>query len=338
VSASDTKPESGARRTRIILVVAVALAVALGLAVAVPLLATSTPQFFERYHLLERRYVNLEDSLHEGIGCRDCHETEPLANGVELIGDFYTSLVTTSTTPAYFTFKPPRPEACLKCHEDDWSSSAERNDRIPHPAHARVSGETRDCVFCHKWTAHLETYAEEHKEMPFSGVCVVYGCHVGTKQPEQCFDCHHVLHESGDEWKEAHPSVVRTSGQNSCLENCHEVEQCQQCHTTGERPEFSGLPIEVGFESIEELHVKTDWIENYHGDEALKDPAKCEHCHKSTGECDECHTQRPAFHGSTKTWIGRHKDESTAVDDPRCLTCHEEPWCEDCHRQFEEMG
>ena len=65
------------------------------------------------------------------------------------------------------------------------------------------------------------------------GVCVAYGCHVGTKKTDQCFNCHHVLHESGDQWKTEHPAVVAATGDNACLETCHHVEQCQQCHTTG---------------------------------------------------------------------------------------------------------
>ena len=84
------------------------------------------------------------------------------------IADFYTSLVTHETRcRAFFKFAPPTREACLACHEDDWSTEATRTERIPHPAHLRVASETRDCVDCHKWTAHLETYMEKHKTMPF---------------------------------------------------------------------------------------------------------------------------------------------------------------------------
>jgi len=318
-------------------IAAIVAAVVVVAAVAVPVIVTSTPQFFSRYHTLDRRFVNLEDSAHEKVGCRACHQTRPLANGVQLVADFYTSLVTTDTLPTYFRFEPPRREACLACHEDDWSTEVGRTDRIPHPAHQRVATETRNCVDCHKWTAHLEAYIPKHKEMPFSGVCVAYGCHVGTKTTEQCFDCHHVLHEDGEQWRTEHPRVMKVTGQNACVESCHQVEQCQQCHTTGERPEFTGLPIQVDMKAIEELHVRPDWTARYHGEEALKDQAKCVLCHQTEGECDECHLQRPAFHGSTDTWIGRHSKVSTAVDDPRCLACHDQPMCDDCHRQFKEM-
>jgi len=305
--------------------------------VAVPVIATSTPQFFARYHTLDRRFVNLENSAHEDVGCRACHQTRPIANGVQLVADFYTSMVSTDTVPRYFRFEPPRREACLACHADDWSTEVGRTDKIPHPAHQRVASETRNCVDCHKWTAHLETYIAKHKEMPFSGVCVAYGCHVGTKTTEQCFDCHHVLHEDGEQWRTEHPAVVKKTGQNACIESCHQVEQCQLCHTTGERPQFTGQPIQTEMKAIEELHIRPDWTVRYHGEEALKDQSKCILCHQTEGECDECHLQRPAFHGSTDTWIGRHSRNSSAVDDPRCLACHEAAYCEDCHQQFKEM-
>jgi hypothetical protein len=239
--------------------------------------------------------------------------------------------------PRFFSFEPPRSEACLACHEDDWSMDASRTATIPHPAHQRVAFETRECVECHKWTAHLETYMDKHKQMPFSGVCVAYGCHVGTKTSEQCFNCHHILHEANETWRTDHARVIKQTGENACLESCHTVAQCQQCHTTGERPEFEGQRIEVGMKAIEELHVRPDWTEVNHGTEALKDRSRCLLCHQSEGECDECHRERPAFHGPTTSWIGRHAKQAVAVDDPRCIECHQQSWCDDCHRQFKEM-
>ena len=224
--------------------------------------------------------------------------------GLQLIGDFYTSLVATDEMPVYFTFKPPTNDACLACHRNDWATDAARLKRIPHPAHLRVDTETRDCVKCHKWTAHFEGYIEKHKTMPFSGVCVAYGCHVGTKQTPQCFNCHHILHADAAQWKVAHPKVVRATGENPCLESCHTVAQCQECHTTGKTPKFTGMRIEVGMAAIETLHVKPDWTQRYHGPEALKDVSKCLLCHQTKGYCDECHLLRPAFHDAVNDLLG----------------------------------
>ncbi len=336
-SVSAREAWSRSRLSRIAIITGVLVVLVSALAVVVPLSQTSTAKFFSRYHLLERRYVNLGNSAHEGIGCRACHETDPLGNAVALLGDYYSTILTAGPTPQYFTFTPPENEACVSCHEDAWSASGERVGKIPHPAHDRVATETRECVGCHKWTAHLEPYLEKHKQMPFSGVCVAYGCHVGTKTTEQCFDCHHVLHESADQWKTAHVGVVERVGSNACLESCHTVAQCQQCHTTGTVPKFTGLTIEIGMKAIEALHVKPEWTEQYHGAEALKARDKCLLCHQSQGECQECHRERPVFHGPTATWIGRHQKATDKRDDPRCIECHEQVWCNDCHDQFKEM-
>ena len=326
-----------ARVLRAVAIAAVLAVIAAALGVAVPLAMTSTPEFFSRHELREHRYVNLENSAHEGIGCRSCHQTRPVINGIELVGDFYVSMVETTDTPVFFSFAPPVNDACLACHSEDWTAESDSVSRIPHPAHERVSEETRACADCHKWTGHFESYMDKHEQMPFSGVCVAYGCHVGTKQTDQCFDCHHVLHESNEVWRTEHPTVMRETGQNACIEGCHTVKECQQCHTTGERPVFDGLPIEIGMKDIEALHVRDDWTAEYHGAEALKGRDRCLLCHQSEGECDECHLERPEFHGPTATWIGRHSKSTDDLDDPACLECHERASCDDCHRQFEEM-
>jgi hypothetical protein len=158
---------------------------------------------------------------------------------------------------------------------------------------------------------------------------------VGTKSTDQCFDCHHVLEQTAAEWETTHPEVVAETGQGACLEQCHQVEQCQTCHTTGETPEFDGLPIQIGT-SVEVLHVRDDWMEN-HGTEALKDRAQCLLCHESQDECQECHRYRPAFHGNPTKWIGRHSKVAGTITDPRCTECHEVSQCEECHDQFKEM-
>lgn len=323
-------------KVRFVKLFALLLVIATVIIVAVPLMATSTPDYFSRYHLLNRRYVNLEHSAHEGIGCRSCHETNPGANAVQLTADYYSGLFKKGEVPRFFKFGAPTNKACLSCHKADWADSAKRTERIPHPAHTRVASEKRQCVSCHKWTAHLETYMDKHKKMPFSGVCVAYGCHVGTKQSQECFNCHHVLKDEA-QWKTAHPAVVRKVGQNGCLESCHKVEQCQTCHTTGRKPQFTGLAIQTSTQDIEKLHVKKDWTAKYHGDLAIKDRSKCMLCHQSQGECQECHRYRPAFHGEPTTWIGRHSKSTKNIADPRCIECHKKTFCTDCHDQFKEM-
>jgi hypothetical protein len=318
---------------------AVAIVVVVAALVAMPpILTSASPGYFGRYHSLAKNAQALEASSHSGIGCRECHTGTrgKVVDSFAVIGDFYMGLVKAPRSPIFVAFNRPANEACMKCHETDWSTDSKRTQRIPHPAHLTVSGETRECVKCHKWTAHRETYMKKHKEMPFSGVCVAYGCHVGWKTKDDCSTCHHVLYRTEEEWKKAHPQVVWSYGDSGCLEKCHEPDQCRLCHTTGKKPEIRGVVTEAGLKTIERLHVRPDWIDT-HGAEALKDQSRCMRCHISTGECQNCHARRPAFHGSTRSWIGTHKDVAKKVDDPRCLTCHKKKVCDDCHAQFKEM-
>lgn len=309
------------------LVVAVALALAL----------TSRSSYLARYDSLERSYKTLEASSHKGLECSACHRDGRAAvvRTAARVGDFYRGLAGDPSDPVFMRVGKVSAEACRSCHEEDWSDDASRTSKIPHPAHLRVASEKRDCIECHKWTAHEEAYMETHKSMPFSGVCASFGCHVGTKKNTECGSCHHVLQDAKLPWKQAHPEVVRTSGPNGCLESCHDAEQCRTCHTTGKTPKFDGTIAQTGMKAIEREHVKADWLAK-HGKLAVKDESKCMACHVSRGECEDCHAKRPAFHGPKKTWLNRHK-QFAEKNEKGCLTCHEKSWCEECHDQFKEM-
>lgn len=313
-------------------------AVVLVVLLAVPVVVTSaSPEFFGRYHDAALNYEELQTSMHAEVGCRQCHGSGQgvLAYNIALVGDFYAGLFTDDDTPLFLEFPTPAREACLACHETAWSHDAERVSRVPHPAHVSLANETRECVECHKWTAHQEVYAEEHKEMPFSGICVAYGCHTGFHSEDTCTSCHHALRDEGVAWLDEHPSIVQTVGTNACLEACHDADQCRLCHTTGERPVFDGLQTRTGLEDIERLHTRDGWTED-HGPVALEDQSKCMQCHISEGECRACHAHRPASHDPVKTWIAAHKDTVDPDDEVRCMTCHERAWCQECHDLFKE--
>jgi hypothetical protein len=328
-------PSKSGRGVRIVaLVVAAVIAVAV-IAVTVALIVTSEPAFYARYTGLQRRHATLATSLHAGIDCVVCH-TDPstaLGSAAARVGEFYSSLISTSTELAFVSFQPPTNDACLQCHRYDWSDTASRTVEVPHPAHLRSADETRDCVSCHKWVAHEEVYQAKHTTMPFSAVCASFQCHVGVKKSADCKNCHHVLQEAAGNWRDTHPPVVRAMGPNSCLEFCHKAEQCVLCHTTGKTPVLPSSIPTASAGPIEKAHVKTDWLAQ-HGTNALEDPAQCTVCHISEQECIDCHSQRPVFHDPISTWLTRHKDFAT--DERRCLTCHQLRWCEDCHAPFKE--
>lgn len=317
--------------------VAIGLLAAIIVASAVAVYFTSRPGFYARYAHLERNYNALQTSVHKGMRCDQCHTDRrgSLVHEAALVGDFYWSLLRSSKEPRFVKMTAPGSSACLTCHRYDWSDSAVKTMKIPHPAHLRVASETRECVLCHKWTAHEEVYMEKHKAMPFSTVCASFECHVGTKPAADCKNCHHALQESLGVWKETHPQTVREHGPNACLEACHTADQCRLCHTTGKTPVFAATIAQSGVKAIEQQHVRSDWLAK-HGTMALQDQSKCLICHVSEGECQDCHSKRPAFHGSQETWLGQHQPLAKK-DQRRCLTCHQESWCKECHDQFKEM-
>ncbi|MDO8964040.1 MAG: hypothetical protein Q7W30_06030 [Coriobacteriia bacterium] len=330
--AKETRGGSG----RIALWAGAGIVAAIAVAVVAALVLTAGPGYFAKYSSLTRRHTTLQTSAHKNLPCDACHVDSrgTLVSAAAKVGDFYRGLVATPGEPLFVALPAPSNGACLACHRYDWSEDSSRTMKVPHPAHLRVVSETRECVKCHKWTAHEETYQERHKSMPFSGVCASFACHVGTKPLKDCANCHHVLQEGRTPWKASHRTTVRSYGPNACLEKCHAADQCRLCHTTGKTPVFSSNVATAGVSAIERLHVKKDWIAQ-HGTIALQDPAKCLVCHVSEGECNDCHAQRPAFHGPKSTWLARHK--AVSKDERRCLTCHKKPWCDECHKQFKEM-
>lgn len=307
------------------------------IAAVVAIVATAQPSFFSGYKAYARGYKSLQASAHRDLACVSCHAGR--RSGAEFaaasVADFYTGIFKRPKEPAYAKMRTPSRDACLECHRYDWSDDASRTLRVPHPAHLRVVTEERDCVKCHKWVAHEEAYMERHKTMPFSGVCISFGCHVGAKPADSCKSCHHTAEGDSTAWVKAHPRAARAQGAGTCLEVCHEAKQCRLCHTTGKRPKIKGgFAVQAGFKAIQEGHTKPDWLTR-HGGESLANPSRCQFCHVSVSECQDCHSRRPAFHGSTSTWLASHKKVSK--DERRCLTCHEKAWCKDCHDKFKEL-
>jgi hypothetical protein len=314
-------------------VAAVVLVIALG----VGLYVTWQPSFLSGYQVYQRNVSTMQTSGHKELTCDQCHvdSSSQVSYRAGLVGDFYVRVFRRSEAPVFTKLGKPTNAACLKCHAYDWSVESSMTADVPHPAHLRVIDEKRDCVLCHRWTAHEEDYMQQHKKMPFSTVCASFPCHVGYKPASDCKNCHHQLQQSLGVWKQEHPKVVAEAGTNGCIEKCHDAEQCRTCHTTGKAPAFSKTINASTVTAIESAHVKKDWL-TQHGTFALQDESKCMTCHLTLGECEDCHSKRPAFHGTdTTAWIGTHKD--VAKDRRRCLACHENAWCEECHKQFKEM-
>ncbi|HET6498591.1 MAG TPA: hypothetical protein VFH17_06035, partial [Coriobacteriia bacterium] len=185
-----------ASRYRIALASTIAVLAVL-LVTPVVLVSVAPGSLFGRYHDVAANYEDMRDSRHAEVDCVACHTSQQgrAIYSIALVGDFYANIVSPTDEPRFLRFESPSREACLACHETAWSKEMQRIARVPHPAHLRVADETRQCVECHKWTAHEEVYMQEHKEMPFSGICVAYGCHSGFRSEDECTSCHHALRD-----------------------------------------------------------------------------------------------------------------------------------------------
>jgi hypothetical protein len=312
-----------------------AIVISAVLGIALPAWAMSQPAYLSRLPELSGSQQTLSKSAHAGIACVRCHDDRrgTAVRTVTLTLDFYRTVADPGAGLRFAETGSPDNAACLSCHAEEWSYDSKRTAKIPHPAHLRVSTETRRCSGCHKWTAHREKEQEEHKSMPLSSVCGAYGCHAGEQREDTCASCHHTLGDQPQDWARNHSQSIPLVGAPGCLERCHEAAQCQQCHTTGKSPFKNGLGV-TGTSLLEARHSRPDWA-NTHGTDALGDKSKCMTCHVSEGECISCHSRRPASHGRPQdTWIGTHKN--AVKSDKQCLTCHKKAWCDECHKQFKE--
>jgi len=301
--------------------------------------ATASAGFLAGYSGLRPRYETWLESKHRSVPCEACHASGQSAARyrISLIADYYRSVLSKKkgVRPETARLERPTRAACMACHEGDTTAEAKRLLRIPHPAHVRVAQEKRDCVTCHKWTTHVERYEEKHKKIPFTGICMSYGCHSGTKASSECRSCHHSQSYASGKWRKTHPEVAFNKGEASCLDYCHESKQCRTCHQTGKSPDITGSRVASSVRSIVQLHSEPQWLSR-HGRKAREDTSRCFYCHGSDAECRDCHSRRPAFHGAKDEWLGRHQKLGKGKKEQRCLACHKRKECNDCHAIFKE--
>lgn len=320
------------RRTALWIALGV-LTVALFLAVAVPLYATSKPAFYGSYQRFAQRYETWKTSEHRNVSCEACHvgAQDGVVYRATLVAEFYAGR--RSTKPVLASLPPATAEGCRQCHGQGRSFDLARLMKVPHPAHQDLAQEKRDCVRCHKWVAHSEKYQEKHKTIAFTGICMNFGCHSGTKTQKECRFCHHSQTYSQVTWRRVHPAVVAARGENNCMDYCHKPSQCRECHETGKNPFTvkSGTPKTLT--GLIAKHSSPNW-DAEHGREAQQGRERCFYCHGSYEACRECHSRRPAFHGPKATWLGRH--QKIGKNKERCLACHDAKECTDCHNVFKE--
>jgi hypothetical protein len=206
--------------------------------------------------------------------------------------------------------------ACLECHQGVLSKTSVANGiRIQHSTCARGDS----CDTCHSSVPHGD--AVRWVSSPSMNDCVE--CHTRTGAPSTCETCHsddarerkaqgewQVVH--GANWKATHG----LGDKKTCI-TCHPVDYCKRCH---EVP----VPHPVDFGKM-------------HGKLAAANKSACRVCHKDEKNfCDVCHGGTPMPHPDD--FARQHSELAVSTKDPRCIRCHVDTDCQDCHSNHAHPG
>jgi len=226
------------------------------------------------------------------------------------------------------------------------------------------------CMNCHGMEIpHPEDFkTEKHPQVVAASYDKCVLCH----NPEEtffCDDCHHGTKvawdfDTAEPWTTQHAKNVSSGGVAICLEACHEVKFCSDCHTAMSpypsshkqadwlrrasfearavhaetaKSEITGCEVCHGEGGTESKFCKSCHVfEIPHPDEFRERHAKtgrdnavaCANCHTFPELCSNCHHAG----ASEKTpWANVHPQAIIDGGVEPCLACHEKAYCVDCH-------
>ena len=245
----------------------------------------------------------------EGLGCTDCHVTEPDGRRLGYPVQAQCELCHAGIDED----KPPErhidtlfADGTFKAAALTWLSD---EVRFSHTRHLDAGAE---CAQCHKGIAE----SEQVDAGLALGMQTCMDCHAAVGQDPSCTTCHTVMdtlhrpqnHESL--WRQMHGKVVRSGLEgpaNDCA-MCHSEQTCNRCHAD-EKPASHNV----------------FWRERAHGYAAAVDRESCATCHKQAS-CSACHADtKPQSH------IGLWGSPM----DNHCLSCHlpvKNEACFVCHK------
>lgn len=270
--------------------------------------ATSSPRACAVCH--PRQSAALAEAGHTGVGCYACHLAAGpwsfLEHKTREIGSMYPAYIAGRRTPAAGT-RVSR-AACVGCHRAALSGTITADGLII--AHESCAPYPAKCDACHSDAAH-----PTHAGSRGANMDECLSCHVDNDAPLRCERCHAsdvpTQTVSAGTLAVTHgPNRERTHGLadlRTCS-TCHDQSECAECHNTR-------LP-----------HPDSFMLE--HGDQARQPDARCAECHRTREFCDSCHGS-PMPHPDT--FRRDHMTAATSRRDDRCLRCHREYDCANCH-------
>jgi nitrate/TMAO reductase-like tetraheme cytochrome c subunit len=234
------------------------------------------------------------------------------------------------------------PNFCANCHLME-----EPKQLWDESTHSNVN-----CMKCHVDPGVMNTLV--HKVLSYKEIYYNFFGHgemppdVKLPSNEACLQCHSLdrevspggdlniphrdhVEERGLKCADCHFNVVHTrraiSGGAPPMDMCymcHDGEQapnsCETCHNTP-REQFE-----------QEGHAGSEDIIDNHGELARDRIEDCRRCHSEQSRfCENCHEQRPETH-QREDWRYTHKTEVSAGGQESCNGCHEENFCQKCHK------
>jgi nitrate/TMAO reductase-like tetraheme cytochrome c subunit len=230
------------------------------------------------------------------------------------------------------------PSFCANCHvmqepKDLWEKST----------HANVN-----CVACHVEPGFLKQL--EHKVLSYKEIYTQFfqgaemAADVKLPTNASCLQCHNIdrVVSTGGDIKIPHRQHVEMQGLKCA--DCHfnvvhtrngipggapPMDVCYMCHDGVKAPNAC-TTCHVKPPDKTQAHP-TDAVQN-HGKLARARIQDCRRCHSEQSKfCENCHSKPPASH-QVATWRYTHRVQVEATGKDTCFGCHQEDFCQKCHK------
>jgi nitrate/TMAO reductase-like tetraheme cytochrome c subunit len=282
---------------------------------------TSSSKFCSSCHEMKPEYYTWKASSHSEVDCVNCHTgsskedyAKAKANGLVQV---FKKATQTYTAPIRMPDQI-QDSSCEKCHNIFTRDVTPTGDlTIPHDKH---KNEGIKCTQCHQGVAHGKiadrkmTYQADYQKWddalgkavmseskymkPDMATCMK--CHTARKITTECKACH----ETGM-YPDTHQSKLFKL-QSHGTHARDDLNLCNSCHYYMSAKEIDGLAKVTTINKFLKKENKAPKLSEF-------DYAK------QNTFCKECHSLRPASHGSL--FLGNH-GELASKNKEKCLACH----------------
>lgn len=255
--------------------------------------------------------------------CVDCHTGRKVYPASHDQGNW-----TKPKFPGALTAFGSKPAAPAAKHALDAQKSMESCEVCHGPGGTKA----KFCESCHKvdlpHAAEFKTNHVSSKKNPKP--CTQ--CHAWR---ELCSNCHHVGASLTKSWTTVHGPAVNKNGAGTCVEKCHQKDDCVKCHTSRKVVPASHKPAKFVRDRSSKDAIHTELFK--------KDANICTYCHAGEAAalpnskfCKGCHKlEMPHKLNDADKQKFPHKDAFTKKEytKKQCENCHTTTMCDSCHHE-----